>query len=362
MGKVKPIEKVYYDPRNPAGYTSDFRALYKQLGKKTKEKRVIQWLGQQETWGLHKPIRYKFRRRKTISPWPHRFYQVDLLDTSRYSPSNKGVKFILTAIDVFSKFAWAVPIKNKTGVAVTAALTKVLSKKKYRDLAIQSDKGKEFTNKQVQQFLKSKNIRFFTSENDDIKASLVERFNRTLQSKIHRYMTREKTEEYLRALPKLVAGYNDTTHSSTGFSPTYLSSTTDETIHLAVWDISEFGESPWDRVTRTFKVGDHVRINKTKVTFRKSYIAGWSRELFRITKVHQTYPRTYTIVDQAGEEVRGRFYPQELLAAADPEFHDVEKIVKTRKKGKSLQYLVKWAGYSDKYNSWVDEKNISQFK
>ena len=129
MGKVKPIEKVYYDPRNPAGYTSNFRALYKQLGKKTKGKRVREWLGQQETWGLHKPIRYKFRRRKTISPWPHRFYQVDLLDTSRYSPSNKGVKFILTAIDVFSKFAWAVPIKNKTGVAVTAALTKVLSKK-----------------------------------------------------------------------------------------------------------------------------------------------------------------------------------------------------------------------------------------
>ena len=361
MGKVKQIEKIYYDPRNPAAYTSG-KGLYKQLGKKIKGKRIAQWLGQQETWGLHKPIRYKFRRRKTVSPWPHRYYQVDLLDTSKYSPSNKGVKFILTAIDVFSKFAWAVPIKNKTGVAVTEALKKVLSKKKYHELAIQSDKGKEFTNKQVQQFLKSKNIRFFTTENDDIKASLVERFNRTLQSKIHRYMTHKKTEAYLGVLPELLAGYNDTVHSTTGFSPTYLSSTTDESVHLAVWDISGFGEPPWDRVTRTFKVGDHVRINKTRVTFRKSYIAGWSRELFRIVGINETYPRTYRIVDQGGEEVRGNFYPQELLAAPDPEFHDVEKIVKKRKKGKSVQYLVKWAGYSDKYNSWVEEKNLSQFK
>ena len=361
MGKVKQIEKIYYDPRNPAAYTSG-KGLYKQLGKKIKGKRIAQWLGQQETWGLHKPIRYKFRRRKTVSPWPHRYYQVDLLDTSKYSPSNKGVKFILTAIDVFSKFAWAVPIKNKTGVAVTEALKKILSKKKYHELAIQSDKGKEFTNKQVQQFLKSKNIRFFTTENDDIKASLVERFNRTLQSKIHRYMTHKKTEAYLGVLPELLAGYNDTVHSTTGFSPTYLSSTTDESVHLAVWDISGFGEPPWDRVTRTFKVGDHVRINKTRVTFRKSYIAGWSRELFRIVGINETYPRTYRIVDQGGEEVRGNFYPQELLAAPDPEFHDVEKIVKKRKKGKSVQYLVKWAGYSDKYNSWVEEKNLSQFK
>ena len=363
MGKVKRLEKLYYDPTNPAGYTGGSRELYKQLGKKTtKYKRINQWLGQQETVGLHKPIRYNFRRRKTLSPGPHRFYQVDLLDTSKYSPSNKEVKFLLTVIDVFSKYAWAIPIKNKTGLAVTEALKKVLPKKKYPSLAIQSDKGKEFTNKGVQQFLKSKNIRFFTSENDDIKASLVERFNRTLQAKMHRYMTHEKTFHYLSALPKLLVGYNDKVHSSTGFTPAYLSSSTDATIHLAVWDISGYGEGPWHRVARKFKIGDHVRINKTRVAFRKSYIAGWSRELFRIEKINQTTPRTYQLVDQGGEEVRGNFYPQELLAAPDPEFHDVEKIVKKRKKGKTTQYLVKWVGYSDKHNSWVEEANLSQFK
>ena len=131
MGKVKRLEKLYYDPTNPASYTGgDREELYKQLGKKTtKHKRINQWLGQQETVGLHKPIRYNFRRRKTLSPGPHRFYQVDLLDTSKYSASNRDVKFLLTAIDVFSKYAWAIPIKNKTGVAVTEALKKMLSKK-----------------------------------------------------------------------------------------------------------------------------------------------------------------------------------------------------------------------------------------
>ena len=129
MGKIKQIEKIYYNPTNPAAYSGSTRNLYIQSGKKPEVKRVGQWLGQQDTWSLHQPIRYNFRRRKTVSPGPHRFYQVDLLDTSRYSAANKDVKFLLTAIDVFSKYAWAIPIKNKTGLAVTEALKKVLSKK-----------------------------------------------------------------------------------------------------------------------------------------------------------------------------------------------------------------------------------------
>lgn len=369
MGKNKRLEDIYYDPTEPASYTAGSRSLFKQSGKIVKGKRLSDWLKKQETWSLHKPIRYKFKRRQTlITPKPHRFYQVDLLDTSKYSADNKDVKFLLTAIDVFTKFAWAIPLKNKTGLAVAEALKRVIREvKPHHSLAVQSDKGREFKNKRVQDLLKSRNIRFYTTENDDIKASVVERFNRTLQAKMHRYMTSKNTFEYLPALPGLLAGYNRSVHSTTGFSPEFLANSTDARIHQAVWGIRNYVEQPWPpgnihKTGHTFKIGDYVRINKTKIAFRKSYIAGWSKELFKIKKINLTAPVTYQIEDQSGEEVLGNFYSQELLAAPEPEFYDVEAIVKKRKKNKSTQYLVKWVGYPDKYNSWVDEKNLKDFR
>ena len=364
MGKIKRIEDVYHDPKHPASFTGDRKVLAKHLGKTfLKKNNLEKWLQKDDSYSSHKPIRYKFKRRQTMAAGPRRQYQIDLLDTSKYSSSNEGVKFLLTAIDVFSKFAWAIPIPNKTGPVVANALKKILPLKKTPSLSIQSDKGTEFRNKHVQDLLKNKNIRFFTSENDDIKASIVERFNRTLQSKIHRYMTHKRTFTFLPVLKDLVEAYNNRVHSSTGLTPIFLANSKDRSIHYAVWNILYPDDKPWRLARPQFKVGDYVRINKTKGAFRKSYIAGWSREVFRVKKVDSTaYPVTYRIVDEAGEEVLGRFYTQELQGASAPEFYDVEKIVKKRKKNKKTQYLVKWLGYSDAHNSWVDEENLSEYR
>ena len=102
------------------------------------------------------------------------------MDMQKLAKYNKGFKYILTIIDVFSKYAWAIPIKTKSNDNVSTAL-KTIFDKGHQPEWIQSDKGKEYLGRVFQNLLQAKNITFFTSENDEIKASIVERLNRILK-------------------------------------------------------------------------------------------------------------------------------------------------------------------------------------
>ena len=120
---------------------------------------------------------------------------------------------------VYSKYAWVIPVKNKTAVSVLQAFKIILSKGR-TPKNIQSDKGTEFENHLFQNFLKKNNIHFYTSKNYDIKAAVVERFNRTLKTKMYKYFTMKKTKKYIDILNKLVSSYNNTCHRSIGMTPT----------------------------------------------------------------------------------------------------------------------------------------------
>ena len=174
---------------------------------KLKPEQVKQWLESQDVYTLHKPVRYKFPRRKVVVAGPNQQWQADLIDVSRLSRHNQGNKFLLTCIDVFYKKAWVVPLKDKTGSSLLKAFQSIdhpLPK------TLQMDKGTEFTNRKFQKWLSEKGIQFFTSENDDIKASIVERFNRNLKSKLWRYFTRHDTLTYVDILDSVVDVYNRT--------------------------------------------------------------------------------------------------------------------------------------------------------
>ena len=337
------------------------------------------WLKSQETYNLHKPIRYKFKRRSTIVSGPNDQWQCDLIDASAYAKENEGVKFLLTCIDVFSKYAWVRVLKNKEGKTVTKAFSSILEDNSYKPRALQSDKGTEFINAIFQTFLKKKSISFFTSENEDIKASIVERFNRTLQGKIHRHFTHKNTRKYVDVLQDLVETYNKTKHSSTGVTPSsaiVLSNNTED----IWWSLYQPTKSDWaeagsvrlagkkrvknKKVKRKggLKIGETVRINKTRRRFQKGYIPVWSKELFKIRKKRRTLPVTYEIIDLSGDTIKGGFYSSELQLVEAPTFYDIESIVQTRKKktGKR-EFLVKWLGYPASFNSWVKEEDITNF-
>jgi len=181
-----------------------------------------------------KSARVRFRRRKTYSKKPGDRFQIDLADLVNISSHNDGCRYLLTCIDVFTKRAWAVPTKTKTGREVSRAFEKILSDG-YKPNMVQSDKGTEFLNSTFQSMLKQHNIKFYTSANEDIKAAVVERFNRTLKTKMYRYFTARNTRRYVDVLPDLLHSYNHTYHRSIGMAPVEVDDTNEHLVRARLY-------------------------------------------------------------------------------------------------------------------------------
>jgi len=136
-------------------------------------------LSRNDAYTLHESAWVRFPRRKTYSKGSGYLFQIDLVDLGSISSHNDGYRYLLTCLGVFSKRAWAVATKTKTGREVSRAFEKILTDG-YKPNMAQSDKGTEFLNSTFQSMLKQHDIKFYTSENEDIKAAVVERYNRTL--------------------------------------------------------------------------------------------------------------------------------------------------------------------------------------
>ena len=291
---------------------------------------------------LHKPIKRKFKKRKVLVSGIDKIWAADLADMKAFKDYNDGYTFLLLVIDIFSKYGWIVPLKNKKGETVAEALKNIFEERKPEKLW--TDKGTEFKNKDVKKL-----IEIYNTENEE-KSSIVERWIRTMKEKMWKYFTDNNTYNYMSVLPDLVKDYNNTVHSSTKFTPIDASKKKNE---LTVWRNLYPDRFKTNRLTPKFSVGDLVRITKKKTVFEKGYTTRWTKETFTIKEIRDTNPITYKIKDLEGEEIKGTFYEPELQKT-EKQLYRIEKIIE-KDKNKSL---VKWKGYSDKFNSWVDNKDL----
>ena len=161
----------------------------------------------------------------------------------------------------------------------------------------------EFTNRKFQRWLKEHRVHFFNTENEDIKASIVERFNRTLKSKLWRYFTRQDTLSYVEVLQSMVEVYNFTPHRSIGMAPSDVTTLNKAKVWFRLYADPVVYKEP------SLHVGDSVRISKARQTFKKGYLAQWTEEIFTIFKRKSTHPPTFVLTDYSGEVLRGTFYP-----------------------------------------------------
>ena len=180
------------------------------------------------------------------------------------------------------------------------------------------------------------------STNNEGKSVIAERFIKTLKNKIYKYMTLISKNVYIDKLDDIVKKYNNTYHKSMKMKP----------VDVKDNKYINFKKEVNDK-NHKFKVGDHVRISKYKNIFAKGYIPNWSEELFIIKKIKNTVPWTYVLNDLNSEEIIGTFYENELQKTKQNEFR-IEKVIK--KKGDKL--YVKWKGYDNSFNSWIDKKDI----
>ena len=170
-------------------------------------------------------------------------------------------------IDVFSKQAWCIPLKNKLAASLVVAFTQLLRERS--PITLQTDKGSEFLIRSLQKLLKQYGVHHFSTHNEETKASIVERCNRTLKTSMWRYFTKSQSDRYLDVLQDFVQSYSDTYHRSIGMAPSEVNGTNQE----CVWQRSyghEGGGTP------KFRIGDRVRISKAKRHFEKGYMANWT--------------------------------------------------------------------------------------
>ena len=200
------------------------------------------------------------------------------------SRKNKGFKYLLCAIDLYSKYAFVIPLENKKGINVTNGFNKIIKQSNRKPNKIWVDQGGEFYNNVFKKWL----------------SVVAERFIRKLKSKLHKHMTAIGKNVYYDVLDDVVNKYNNTKHSTNKMKP------------IDVENNKRVYIDEHNKKDSKFKVDDRVRISKFKNIFAKGYTPNWSSEIFIVDKVNDTVPYTYNLKDLNDEEIIGSFYDREL--------------------------------------------------
>ena len=208
---------------------------------------------------------------------------------------------------MFSKYLHIVPLRSKTGTAVSAAFVPILAKYsipvRRRPVWVRTDKGKEFLNRTFQAMLHSEGTQIQICRNPNMKCAIVERSNRTIREKLFKYITYKNTYRYIHVLPRFFRGYNDAVHSATGMAPSKI---TDSDI-LAIMYRLRSRHSAIRRAGVRFSVGQNVRISKEKLKFAQGCEQNYTTEKFRISKVVRRVPRpVYELQDLLGKHTDGQ--------------------------------------------------------
>ena len=297
---------------------------------------------------LHKPKRKNYPRRRIIVNHINEIFAADLVEMQKFAKLNRGYRYLLTCIDIFSKFAWVIPLKDKKGITIKNALEKIFKQRKSK--LLWTDRGKEFYNKEVQDLLNKNNIKLYSTNNSEIKSAVIERFNRTFKNMMYKKFTENNNTIFYNILDELVNNYNNKYHSTIKMTPIEGSKKVNE---IKIKNIYNFEKT---KKPGKFKIGDKVRISLEKNIFEKSYETNWTEEIFVIYDIKYSNVPYYYLKDLNNQKLQGTFYEQELQKTKQ-DLYTIEKILKTNKD----KIYVKWRGYDSSFNSWINKNTVTKY-
>jgi len=358
MPPIRVIRRNYTRPHHQTSFGGVNR-LQKYYG--ITKKKATQVLDGIPSYSLHREIKRPRYRNPYFIYYKRQQVQADLVEVSQLARANGGNKYLLIAIDLFTKFAVCVPMKTKTAIATRRALIEMI--RQFGDEKpemLLTDSGREFKNALVKNYLQDLGIKHVIPSNE-FKAAIVERVNKTIQRKIYHYMTAHGTNEYLPALDQIMRGYNNSVHRTIDMAPKQAEKPEN---HLWVRDLlnrhymkilAKRKKPSYNK----FKVGDTVRIAITKDKFHRSYQEQNKEELFEIIGVDNKMPiemydlRSYEDL----EDLEGSFYASELTKIEEKDFI-IERVLKRRTYRGVRQIFVKWRYYNRIHNSWIPERRM----
>lgn len=348
---------LYTTPSEPASFSgvSTFRKNHPNLSSSLIKKTIKK----NDVYSLHKPVKRVFTRRKTIVSGIDAQWQCDLMDIKKYKTSNNNQSYLLTCIDVFRRYAWVVPLKNKEAVTCRDAFLKIFSTNKPPKY-IYSDHGSEFKGVCKKLFKEHNVIQLETKSM--FKAALAERFNRTLREKIFRLITWNKLNgvkpvtRFIDKLDDLVKSYNSTIHSSIGTSPDKVNEKNEDEIRNFQYGYDAYKDAKTKPITFNHKIGDYVRVVEDKKLFDKGSTVNWRKEIYLIYQINATRPPTYKVKDLNEKEYDWNYYTQELQKIDYSEFpYDTFKVLEE----KDGQSKVIKLNSDNQEPVWVDSKILN---
>lgn len=251
---------------------------------------------------LTRPVINKYKRRSVITTYNNDIWSADLLDVSNMSKSNNNIKFLLIIIDVYSRYAYVIPLKSKNGDDVLNGFKSI--DKTPKNLWV--DEGKEFYNSEMKKYCKEHDINMYHTYTG-LKSVYAERFNRTLRDLIFTYLHSNDIKNYLNGLSNIVENYNSTYHKSIKETPYNVYVKNKLPKHKVYMEDEE----------AKFNIGEYVRKVVVKKLFEKGFTAKWSEDIYIINKIDDsTLPIMYGLKNLQGVIVKGKFYKNQLLKSS----------------------------------------------
>lgn len=363
MSEMESIKRLFHDPNDSSSFSSK-RNLERSLSSKgiaAKKSDIEKFVKSDIVYSLHLPARRRFPRNQYIVPHPQHTAQADVVDMQAFEASNNGYRYLLTIIDMFSKKAYVYPLKSKSGKEIASKFVQLF--KTYRPTKIQTDRGGEFRNSEVKKLFEDHHVLLYFSLNSDIKCGVVERFNRTLKSRMFKYFSSRGTRKFIDVLPALIRGYNKSYHSTIKMSPDDVGNHNVSTVFSNIYGSNNSRAIIIDNINHRqapLQINDAVRLRYELKPMEKSFYPNWTDEIFYIHSVIRGMTRLmYRVKNGAGDLISRRFYHEELQRV-DPE-SKTRAIVLRRNRKKKL-VLVKWLNHPRDKTSWVHEKDLQAIR
>lgn len=362
------LKQNYNSPGHPIAF-SGINAIYNYYKGKLNHEKIKNVLSGIENYTLHREY-HQGQRNISYSHFKGYRWEMDLVDVQSLAEHNDGVRYLLTTIDTFTRFARVRMIATKQADVVLEAFKSILRSADQPPKILVIDRGTEFLNRPFEKYCRENNIELRTPDSF-IHGAYIERFNRTLQSLIYKYMTENETYRYVDktiensdvvpVLSNLVFTYNNRKHRMIGTTPQLAE--TDPSTHLDIRiKMSKYYASIKKSKSPKFNVGDYVRIAALKGKFSRGYQEQSSQEIFKILDINTKKEKPMYVLEtfDGSEIIKGSFYDFELTKVNSDTFR-VEKVLKTKKlkNGQTMHY-VKWKGFTDKYNSWINATDIQK--
>ena len=222
---------------------------------------------------FHKPVITKFNKRKVQPPFIDNIWGADIDNMQLISKFNKGIRFLLFVIDISSKYAWVIPLKDKKGITITNAFQKILKESSRKSNKIWVQKGSELYHRSMKSWLEKNAIGIYSTDNEG-KSLVAERFIRTLKNKIYKHMTSISENIYIDKLDDMVNKYNNAYPS---------------TIRMKLFDVKSntYIDSSKKIMMKILNLKLMILLEHQNIKniFAKDYVPNWSKEILSLKKL-----------------------------------------------------------------------------